>query len=179
MDEPRRLRYPAGVLAKDYLRSAFGAGLCLVPLVLVDAAEVMTWILGIVGAVFVVFGLRTVVRHVTTIELCADGVRARGPFARRVAWSGLTAMSLAFYSMRRRRTARDGDPASGGWMELKLRCRGSAIALDSSLEGFEHVVARAASAAAAAGLRVNAATCANLEAMGFADEAVALEEARS
>ena len=67
-------------------------------------------------------------------------------------------MTLAYYSTRRDR--RDG------WMQLELRSGRKKVRLDSRIEGFAELVGKSASAARSRGLTLNAATLANLAALG-------------
>jgi len=67
-------------------------------------------------------------------------------------------MTLAYYSTRRDR--RDG------WMQLELRSGWTRVHLDSRIEGFTELVDEAARAARCRGLTLNAATLANLSALG-------------
>ena len=67
-------------------------------------------------------------------------------------------MTLVYYSTRRDR--RDG------WMQLELRSGWKKVCLDSRIEGFADLVSRSASAAKVRGLTLNAATSANLAALG-------------
>ena len=82
------LRYDTRSIAADYVRAAFGAVVCLAPPVFMDVAAVLAWVLVAVGALFVAFGLRTMLRHLTTYELSQDGMRARGPLGATVSWTG-------------------------------------------------------------------------------------------
>lgn len=162
-------RYDTRVLMGDYIRALAGAVVCFAPLVLVEVASVLVYILLGVGAVFTVFGLRTLVKNLTRIELSAQGIRTLGPIARQIDWTELSGMKLAFYSMRRNRYGGNMDlSGSKSWMELKLRGTANTITVDSSLDGFDTVVAIAMEAARDQELPLNDVTLANLDAMGFA-----------
>ena len=165
MNAPGVLRYDTRSIAADYARAAFGAVVCLAPPVFMDVAAVLAWILVAVGALFVAFGLRTLVRHLTAYELSPEGMRAKGPFGATVSWKDLTAINLAYFQTRPRRKIIARSP--GGWMELTLREGRRAIKVDSSLEGFDDVVGKAARVARERGLTLNPVTLANLAAMGF------------
>ncbi len=171
MSEPQLLRYSRRDLATDYVRASFGAAICLGPPILLDVVAVMAWVLLTVGAVFVVFALRTVLRHLTVYEIGPDGMRASGPITANVCWNGLSAMNLAYFSMRRRKHDRTGFSGTGGWMELTVREGNRAIKVDSSLEGFDDIVYSAVSAARERRLQLNSVTLANLAAMGFVHDA--------
>ena len=148
--------YPSGAMLGDYLRTAAG----LVPAAAILATtrvstSVAVLLIGF-AALFLVFGIRTAICHGTAIELTEATLRARGPFAASIAWSELDGMRLAFYSTRRDK--------GGGWLQLELRAGRSIVRLDSRIEGFTALVARAARAAAARGLPLDPATAANLAA---------------
>jgi len=161
-------RYDPKALLADYARAAFGALLCLSPLVVVETGSVMVYILAGVGVVFLVFGVRTVSRHTTAVELTAGGVRCLGLRRRTLAWLDLGGMKLAYFSTRRDKRK--------GWMELKLTGGGTTMRFDSSLDGFDAVVAAAWQAALGNGLALSEVTRANLDAMGFAASPSALPD---
>ena len=155
--------YPAAAMVGDYLRAAAG----LVPagtiLATMPVAAVPATLLGGFAAIFGIFGLRTALRHNTSIEMTDTGIGARGLVAnglveRRIAWAELDRLRLAYYSTRRDRKS--------GWMQLELGGGGTRLSLDSRLAGFGEIVRRAADAAADNHLRVSEATAANLEALG-------------
>ncbi len=165
MRAPGILRYGTRSIAADYARATFGAVVCLAPPLLVDVTAVLAWILVAVGALFVAFGLRTLLRHLTVYELSTEGIRATGPFGAAVSWKNLTAVNLAYFQTRPRRKVIVKSP--GGWMELTLREGRQTIKIDSSLQGFDDVVGEAARVARERGLTLNPVTLANLAAMGF------------
>lgn len=162
-------RYHRRTLLADHLRALAGVAVCALPLLALELAFAVACVLAAIGAVFAAFGLRTWQRQLTAVELTPQGIATHGPLARRIAWGELSAMKLAFYSMRRRRSSSESieSTASRGWMELKLAGPHGRIALDSSLQGFDAVVEAATAAAMARGLRLNAVTRANLDAMGL------------
>jgi hypothetical protein len=154
-----RLAYPASVLVADYLRAAAGLVPIFAILLMVPVGIGTAAVLGALAALFLVFGVRTALRHATRIELGAAAVRAAGPFAASIAWSELDSLKLAYYSTRRDK--------SGGWLQLELRAGRSALRLDSRIDGFALLVERAARAAAARGLELDRATATNLRALGL------------
>ena len=151
--------YPASAMVSDYLRAAAG----LVPTGVIFAAvpvgTVAATFLGGFAAIFAIFGLRTVLRHGTSIEMTDTELRARGVSQRTIVWDELDRMKLSYYS-----TSRD---RRSGWMQLELGAGGTRLGLDSRIEGFDRVVRRAAEAAAARGLALNEATLANLHSLGL------------
>jgi hypothetical protein len=161
--EPSRHAYPAAAMIGDYLRAAAG----LVPagaiIATMPVAPVPATLLGGFAMIFGIFGLRTALRHNTSIEMTdteirAHGLVANGLVARTIAWAELDRLRLAYYSTRRDRKT--------GWMQLELGGGGKRLSLDSRIAGFGEVVRRAADAAAENHLRVSESTAANLEALG-------------
>lgn len=151
--------YPKAAMTGDYLRAAAGFVPAMAVLAIGSLGPAATAVLACLAALFAVFGLRTALRHATTIDVTESGVRASGPFSAAIPWVALDRMKLAYYSTRRDR--RDG------WMQLELRGGGASLRLDSRIEGFGEVVRRAALAAAARGLPLGAATLGNLESLGI------------
>jgi hypothetical protein len=152
--------YPASAMFGDYLRSAAG----LVPTGLLFATApvgaVAGAVLGGFAAIFAVFGLRTALRHGTSLEMTETELRARGPWSGTIAWAELDRMKLAYYSTKRDRT--------GGWMQLAVGSAGArTVKVDSSLDGFYDIVERAAQAAEAQEIELSGATRANLRSMGI------------
>jgi len=151
--------YPATAMVGDYLRAAAG----LVPTGVVFATEpvstVAAAVLGSFAAVFGIFGLRTVLRHGTSLEMTDTELRASGAWPCRLSWAELDRMKLTYYSTRRDRRS--------GWMQLELAAGGSKVRLDSRIAGFDQLVRRAAEVAAARGIALNDATLDNLQALGI------------
>ena len=151
--------YPPSAMIGDYLRAAAG----LVPAgALIATAPVGTVAVAVLGsfaAIFAVFGVRTVLRHGTRLEMNDTELRAEGIQRRALLWAELDHMKLAYYSTRRDRKA--------GWMQLDLGAGSARLRLDSRIEGFDRLVRHAAEVAGARGLALSEATLANLEALGI------------
>ena len=150
--------YPASAMYGDYVRAAAGfvptaAILAAMPVGTVAATALMGFV-----ALFAVFGLRTILRHGTRFEMTESALRASGLRRTSIAWGELDRMTLAYYSTRRDRRE--------GWMQLELRSGCTKVRLDSRIEGFAELVEKSARAATSRGLTFNAATLANLAALG-------------
>ena len=152
-------RYPPRAVRGDFVRSVTGLALTLGPMLLARPAPLMMALLGACAVVFAGHGVRTWIKSATRIEVDDEGISSRGPRNATLRWNGLERMSLDYYSTRRDR--------AGGWMQMKLSGEGARIRVDSALEGFESVVARAAGAAAARGIALAPATAANLATLGI------------
>jgi hypothetical protein len=150
--------YPTSAMYGDYLRAAAGFVPTAAILTTMPVGVVAATVLSGFGAIFAVFGVRTLVRHGTRFDLTESALRASGLRRTSIAWAELDRMTLAYYSTRRDR--RDG------WMQLELRSGRKKVRLDSRIEGFSELVGKSASAAKSRGLPLNAATLANLAALG-------------
>jgi hypothetical protein len=157
-------RYPFRVIRRDLFYGAAGLVLCGGSLTL-DLAPAVAAVL-IPGAILCgIYGLRALLRLRTRVAVTDDTVVASGAMSglfRTVSlrWDSLTGVSLGSYS-----AWREGED---GWMELRLKGQGGTIRLESTLEGFRDIVRRAALAAAAGGLVLDAATAGNLRLLDVA-----------
>ncbi len=151
--------YPNSAMISDYMRAIAGLVPATTILAISRVGPVAGGVLVAFAALFALFGLRTALRHATTIEATETGLSASGPLSVTIRWIDIERIKLAYYSTRRDR--RDG------WMQLELRGPGRSIRLDSRIEGFTQLAERAALAATAAGVELSAATAANLDALGI------------
>ena len=150
--------YPTSAMYSDYLRAAAGFFPTAAILTTMPVGTVAAIVLSGFGAIFAVFGVRTVVHHGTRFDLTESALRASGLRRTSIAWAELDRMTLAYYSTRRDR--RDG------WMQLELRSGRKRVRIDSRINGFAELVSKSANAAKSRGLALNAATLANLAALG-------------
>lgn len=162
------LRYARPALYADYARALVGVGVCVLPLLFV-ASNALTLALAVLGVLFLLFGVRTLIRQATEIVVDEAGIAAQGPFGGRIAWDRLERLKLAYYATRRDR--------KGGWMHMTLAGDGCTLRLDSSLDRFNDVARLAARAGAARNLDVSDATRANFAALDISFPARAAREA--
>ena len=160
-DEPGISRhvYPSSAMIGDYLRAAAGLVPTGVLFATVPVSAVPATVLGGFAAIFGMFGLRTALRHGTSLEMSETELRASGIWSSTIAWAEMDRMKLAYYSTRRDRKS--------GWMQLEVGAGGRRLRLDSRIGGFDQVVRRAAAAAARRDLELSEATLANLQALGI------------
>jgi hypothetical protein len=151
-------RYPVGAVAADYARGLGGIALTGGPLLLMTPSGALAWVLAACMALFLVYFVRAVVRHLTRIELTGTGIAARGPFGGAVPWDELRSMKLSYYTTRSDRT--------GGWMQLDLSTGAGSVSVDSRLEGFAEVAGTAAREAQRRRCPLDQATLLNLKALG-------------
>ena len=161
-------RYPQRALIGDYVRSATGLGVGLGVLITVPPAPAIVAVFGGITLLFLVFGLRTVQRHLVQVAVTSDGIWAAGLITRSVPWRALDQLTLRYYGTRRQR--REG---SGGFLQLTLRGGGVSVRLESSIEGFDEIVRQAAIAAQANGVSIDPASAGNLLDLGVDADAPA------
>lgn len=176
-------RYPIAVLYPDYLRVALGLGLTAGPLLLLDLAPPVAWLLAGVALLFAWFGLRTGLRQLSWVELSPQAIAIRGPFGRQLSWDQLARMKLAYYAPRgargRRRNEERGERDQPGWLQLTLSgVHGRPIRVESTLEHFDLVLRRAMATAERKDLELDPTTLANLTALGLGRGRAARAELR-
>jgi hypothetical protein len=155
-----RHRYPTAALAGDYARASVGLALTVPPLILLQLNPAVATIFAGLVCLFAVFAGRTLLRQRAIIEMDETAIHSSGPLPVRLEWAALDELKLAYYA-----TRRDG---SAGWMQLALRAGRQRLRLDSRIEGFAAITARAAEAARRRHLVLNTATANNLASLGIA-----------
>jgi hypothetical protein len=152
-------RYPFDALIGDYLRAGIGLLFTMGPLAVTTPLAPITGLLAALGALFFVYGGRTVIRHCTVIRLSAKGMEAKGPLGARIAWHDVKGLTLRYFSTRRDRT--------GGWMQLKVRGRSRALRIDSTIDDFDAILRRATDAARESGVKLDSSSVENLRLRGI------------
>lgn len=150
-------RYGRTALVHDYVRGGVGIVLCGGLMALSPS----TWLIVIFGgltALFLLFTLRTALRQRVRLEVDDDGIALLPSRAGRLRWGEIDGVRLRYFSTRRSRDK--------GWMTLRVAAGRRRIEVDSSLEGFDEVVARMAGEVRARGLALDPATRANFQASG-------------
>jgi hypothetical protein len=149
--------YSFSDLIGSYLRTFFGIALTAGPLLLLNPSSVIVYLLGFLFILFLCYGIRTLVRQMTRMEVSRVGIKMMGPINRTIKWEELGSFKLKYYSTRRDREA--------GWMHLKLKGKGLGLGIDSSISGFEDLVKTTYSAATMNGIAIDAGTVRNLQAL--------------
>jgi hypothetical protein len=157
-------RYSARSLLPDYLRGAAGLTVGAGGWLLAPTAPHVVLIFGGLTALFLLFTMRTVARQRAWIELNEDSISIGRERPTLLRWAELSDVKLRYYSTRRNR--------SGGWMTLKLAAGRTGVTIDSNIDGFDRIVARAARAALDNRLAIDATTRANFAALGLVTEAL-------
>ncbi|MEM8947949.1 MAG: hypothetical protein AAGA21_03535 [Pseudomonadota bacterium] len=151
-------RYPASSLVPDSLRAILGITATLGPLLFLAVAWPFALILGSLGVVFLAFAVRLILQSLSSFELSDGGISRHGPTARNLSWPEITSLKLAHYGMPRR--------SSVGWYQLRLKGRDGVLKIDSTIDGFDEILASAVRGVAKRGLTFDPATAENLKSLG-------------
>ncbi|MBI3506218.1 MAG: hypothetical protein HY059_15380 [Proteobacteria bacterium] len=154
-----RLVYPARAIWGDYARAAIGLLFTLGPAAMIGQWSYAHWLLVPLAGLFAIFGFRTWLRAKIAVEWDDTGLSISGTGRASLPWTELASLKLAFYATSRDRT--------GGWMQLTLRGAGTTVRADSGAENFPALAARAALAAHARGLSLDAPTRTNFHSLGI------------
>ena len=134
-------------------------GLTLGPLAVIDPTAVVGLILGGLGLVFAAYGVQTLIRARSKVIVSGEEICLEGPIAARVPWDALVSVDLRYYTTKRGR--------EGGWMVLTIKGTERTVRIESSLEGFAGLLARAVGEAQAREVLLPAATRTNLRRFGI------------
>jgi len=159
----RVYRYPLRSLLGDYLRAGVGLAVGFVVLVTVPPSLAVLGVFGGLTVLFVVFGLRTVQRHLLQVALTDEQICGAAFRTQVLPWGSLERLKLRYYGTRRQRTRDDG----GGFMQLTLKGGGAALTLESSIDGFERIAWHAAKAARDNGISLDPTSAGNLLQLGI------------
>lgn len=157
-------RYTLRALAGDYLRSVAGLGFALAVLAALGFdAGIAAWLLLGLAALCALLAARTALRQTTVLATDDQGLVQRHAglplVATRIPWDDVTEVRLRFFPTNRDR--------SQGWMQLVLRGGGRRMVIDSTIDGFRDIAARALDSAVQRNLPLSVATQENLAAMGL------------
>ncbi len=155
----KEYRYSTAALSGDLIRAGIGFLLCVSPIVL---ASLEIWLMALLAApatLFAIFGARTWLRRRIRVAVDETGISATGLTSAGIPWRDLRRFKLSYFSTRRDR--------SNGWMQLNLRGPSARLSIDSNLDGFDDVCARAFRAAADNDVELSSATLRNLAELGL------------
>lgn len=152
-------RYPIGRIVADC--SLFGSGAVMSGGIVALAPTVpyVVLLFGGLTGVFLLFTIRTALRHRLRIAADAEGMKVTGGLVRSVKWAEVEAVRLRYYATRRNR--------KDGWMTLTLAAGGRRLTIDSHLDGFETLARLTAEAARRHNLALDPATRGNFAALGL------------
>jgi hypothetical protein len=149
--------YPLTAVIGDYSRAIGGLAVSMVPFAVAPSRPLITYLFGGMIAIFLIYALRTAVRHFTRIEINDEAISASLPTPRRIAWSEIETLGLRYYSAKRDR--------SRGWFQLTIAGTGRRLAIESTITDFHGIVTHAAAAARRNGVALDEATAANVAAL--------------
>ncbi len=163
----QRHRYPVKSLKGDYFRAGAGLAFCALPLLFAPPFGGVFVVFGGLASMFAIYGLRVWARQMTVVDLTETVLSAAGPriisgrLAPRVtlAWDEVRAIKLSYYSTKRERT--------DGWMTLKLKGAGESLSVESDIDGFSTIAAKAAATAKANKVPLSEATVSNFAVLGI------------
>ena len=157
----REYRYPSRVLIGDYIRAGVGLAVGLGVLFAVQPTPAIVVVFGSIALLFLIFGLRTVQRHITKVAV-TDSEICNAAFGTRIlSWSDLERFKLRYYGTKRQHKA------EGGFMQLSLGGAGASLSYESSIEGFRYIAWRAAKAMRENGQSMDPTSAGNLLAIGL------------
>ena len=152
-------RYSPQKLWPDYLRGVAGLIICAGLVALAPNVTVVLVIFGGLGLLFALFMLQTLQKQLLRLEMTEGGIATASNPSRAVTWRELRDLRLRYYALRRNKP--------GGWMTLRLGFPGRRISVDSTIDGFDDIMARAARESGIRPVQMDDATRANLAALGY------------
>lgn len=151
--------YERGPVLGDLIRSGLGCVISWGPVIFLDPLPVIFWIFFACGCLFTAFGLKTLLKAVTTVSLDDSRLQQSGPLAKSLDLSDLKSVKLRYYATRRK--------SGNGWMQLNLRDSRQKIVIDSALSGFEPIARLAARWALERNLDIDDTSRENFNALGI------------
>lgn len=148
--------YPSSLAFADAARTGLGAAIVGAPLAFAQPVPAVAAVLAALLLAFVVFGGMAIRRHLGRVEADGGALVVNG---RRLPWSEVQSIRLAYFSTRRDR--------ENGWFQLTIAGQHRRIAVESALDDFRAIAAKAALAAAVNRLELDAATRANFAALAI------------
>ena len=155
----RQYYYTISVLRPDYIKSSIGMALQVVVLFFFSDLLGLFWISAIIFLLFFIIFIRTLIRHFTRITISEKCIKVRMFRERELSWRNLSGLQVYYYKAWRF----GGD----NWMRVVLRDSNIKLAIESSLEGFEHIVLKAKLSAKENKLKLSPVTISNLTFIGL------------
>jgi hypothetical protein len=156
-------RYPLRSLLGDYIRSAVGILVGAGVLLSVQPSPAIILIFGGLTALFLMFGWRTLKRHIMQIAVTNEEICSSAFGTRVLPWGAIERLKLRYYGTRRRQRGESGS----GFMQLTLKGGNASMTLESSIDGFEYIAWHAAKAAREKGISLDPTSAGNLLDIGI------------
>lgn len=154
-------RYPPSAVMGDYFRTAVGLFVGLGVLASVPANWILVVVFGGISVIFLLFGLRTLQRHLTQLTLDQQGIFRSDLFSQTLLWQDLQRLHLRYFGTRRQHNG------GSGFMQLTLKGNGRSMKIESDIEGFEDIARQAAEAAKHNGVSLDPTSAGNFLALGI------------
>ena len=155
----RQYYYTISILRPDYVKSSIGMALPVVVVFFFSDLLGLLWISAIIFLLFFIIFIRTLIRHFTRITISEKCIKVRMFRERELSWRNLSGLQVYYYKAWRF----GGD----NWMRVVLRDSNIKLAIESSLEGFEHIVLKAKLSAKENKLKLSPVTISNLTFIGL------------
>jgi hypothetical protein len=152
-------RYPLSNIIGDYIRAGAGLLFVAVPAALTELGAIVTVVLLVLSAIFLVYGGRTINRQLTKVELDGTGIQTTGGLRRQLRWEDVERLDLRYFSTRRDR--------KNGWMQLRLDGGKTAIRVDSQIDDFQQLVEQVCQMIPLTQITLGETTMVNLNSMGI------------
>lgn len=157
---PTTSRYPPAVLTREVVKAVLGLGLCVGVLVALRPTPWVGWPLAGVALMFALYLQQQTRRFFVQVRVDDGGVVRTGATGQQaIRWSELKDLRLNYYP--------NGRKAQTGTLMLVLKGERKRIKVDSALEEFGTLLARAAQAARERELELHPTTQANLAQLGL------------
>ena len=155
----RQYYYTISILRPDYIKSSIGMALPVLVLFSFSDLSGLLWVSAIIFLLFFIIFIRTLIRNLTRITISEKCIKVRVFRERELYWGNLSGLQVYYYKAWRF----GGD----NWMRVVLRDSNIKLGIESSLEGFEHVVLKAKLSAKENKLKLSPVTISNLTFIGL------------
>lgn len=159
MAEPRIYRYPIRQFLTEAGGAVTGVTFFGAPLLFVKPSSVIFLALTLVIALFVVYGIRAMIRQKQAFRLTDAGLVRTGLNPCEISWNTLKRVRVRYYSTRRDRTS--------GWLQMIVDGEGKTVRVDSALIDFDVFTSEVVGKAAEIGAELDGTTIQNCLAAGI------------
>ncbi len=130
--------YNESSIIGDYIKSVIGLILTIAPILFLDLAQILQFIFMFIVILFIIFTIRTFIRHKSHYYFENNILYQDGIFYKKLSLDQLINLRIKYFSTAKNR--------ENGWFQLKLTTKDVKLVVDSSLNGFD-IIAKMAAAA--------------------------------
>ena len=149
-------RYPVASLVGDYLRSAIGLALTLLPGSQLPAGTPGFIVLMAFAGLFIGLALLTLRRQITRIVMTSEAIESL-PWGRAIRWEAIKEAKLSYFCT--------NPDQKNGWMQLTVKSGTQALRVDSRIEHFQAIAARVHERTGDLSVELSAASKSNFQAL--------------